>query len=92
MPAAQPASYNPNSLWRNGSRAFFSRAYIDWRVLFIMTLAATGTVSLALAPEGRATALYSATTSGGPPTTSRSCRSLTLRSVPSFAEDAVRTA
>src|SRR4029079_17372688 len=26
MPAAQPASYNPNSLWRNGSRALFSRA------------------------------------------------------------------
>src|ERR1039458_10218800 len=24
MPAAQPASYNPNSLWRNGSRAFFN--------------------------------------------------------------------
>ena len=23
MPAAQSASYNPNSLWRNGSRAFF---------------------------------------------------------------------
>ena len=23
MPAAQPASYNPNSLWRNGARAFF---------------------------------------------------------------------
>jgi flagellar L-ring protein precursor FlgH len=23
MPAAQPASYNSNSLWRNGSRAFF---------------------------------------------------------------------
>jgi flagellar L-ring protein precursor FlgH len=23
MPAAQPISYNPNSLWRNGSRAFF---------------------------------------------------------------------
>jgi flagellar L-ring protein precursor FlgH len=23
MPAAQAASYNPNSLWRNGSRAFF---------------------------------------------------------------------
>jgi flagellar L-ring protein precursor FlgH len=23
MPAAQPASYNLNSLWRNGSRAFF---------------------------------------------------------------------
>jgi flagellar L-ring protein FlgH len=23
MPAAQPASYNPNSLWRSGSRAFF---------------------------------------------------------------------
>ena len=24
MPTAQPASYNPNSLWRNGSRAFFN--------------------------------------------------------------------
>ena len=24
MPIAQPASYNPNSLWRNGSRAFFN--------------------------------------------------------------------
>src|SRR6266568_9594637 len=23
MPNPQPASYNPNSLWRNGSRAFF---------------------------------------------------------------------
>src|SRR5258708_24875477 len=23
MPAPVPASYNPNSLWRNGSRAFF---------------------------------------------------------------------
>ncbi len=23
MPAAQPASFNPNSLWRNGARAFF---------------------------------------------------------------------
>ena len=23
MPAAQPASYNPNSLWRSGARAFF---------------------------------------------------------------------
>jgi flagellar L-ring protein FlgH len=24
MPSAQPAVYNPNSLWRNGSRAFFN--------------------------------------------------------------------
>jgi len=24
MPAPQPASFNPNSLWRNGSRAFFN--------------------------------------------------------------------
>ena len=23
MPTPQPASYSPNSLWRNGSRAFF---------------------------------------------------------------------
>ncbi len=24
MPTPQPAVYNPNSLWRNGSRAFFN--------------------------------------------------------------------
>src|ERR1700728_4538217 len=24
MPSPQPASFNPNSLWRNGSRAFFN--------------------------------------------------------------------
>src|SRR5690348_6690098 len=38
MPTPQPATYNPNSLWRNGSRAFFKdqRAHQIGDIMTIM--------------------------------------------------------
>ena len=32
MPAPQPASYNPNSLWRNGSRALFKEVRVNFEI------------------------------------------------------------
>ena len=50
MPAPQPASYSPNSLWRNGSRAFFKDQRAA-RVGDILTISVNFTDKAAIANE-----------------------------------------
>src|SRR5512138_2625431 len=52
MPTPQPATYNPNSLWRNGSRAFFKdqRAH---QVGDIMTVTVNITDKAAIANQSQ---------------------------------------